>query len=359
LLNAERPISGDAVALDDSYPPVLPLDFTAAGLAPRWVPHDYRTPLGLDRKRYYEGFQSALYSTFRRGEVETIVAEFDGRRMEWDLDHARGNQPVRAAYYKGENLLYQSETEVAQTDGRWFPSRIWFYGEDDSAPTHVIEIKQATFDKPWHMQKIRPEDIGVLFGTQLLVPDTPEEDKPGDGLMRWDGTRLLSGGEYELLHYVYGIDPDPRITQMLAEECSWSVAQYRAHVNFHRERMREEYYKEHGQAPWLVQRWKERDEWDVYVEEFIKKHDIDGTRAEKAKDLLRRAKQLRDYQKGKSDDRINQARRENEYAKVRHFEEAGEKRTQAIFDQLVRGLEALLPMEDRKTDAKPGAEPPE
>jgi hypothetical protein len=360
VADVERPTTGSAVSLDDvMVPPTRPLDFTSAGVAPYWLPFFHRTVLGVDAQNDYKHFASAAFSSVRNGGIETIVAEFDGRRLEWDLDHSRGGQPVRATYYQGDKLVYESLTELTQTDGRWFPSRIEFYQLDEAAPRHVIEVQRATFDEPWHMQEIRPEDIGVLWGTQLLVPDAPRPTHDWyDGCMRWDGSRLISGEEYGILRDIYGIDPDPRITKMLAEP-QMSVEEYQELIERGRAAAREKYYQDHGQAPWLVQRWKERDEWDVYVEEFIKKHAIDGARVDRAKYLLRRAKQLRDYQKGKTDDRITQARRANEYAKVAHFQEAGEKRTQAIFDQLVRGLEALVPKEDRKADARPDAEPPE
>lgn len=106
------------------------------------------------------------------------------------------------------------------------------------------------------------------------------------------------------------------------------------------EQWRAKYLKDHGEAPWLLSKTEEPDEWDLYVAEFIKKHKLDEPRIKRANELLERSKKLRDYHKRKNRSKIEKAKREGDEEKQAKYEAI----TRRIFDKvLVRGLNKLLP----------------
>lgn len=328
ISKAERPFSGSVTSLDERSG-ALPNDFAAAGIM---AGTEFGTgvlgvwPLELEK------FPSAEFSSERLGSLDVVTAEWDNRRLEWHLDTKKGGLPVYAAFYRGDRLSRWSETEYSRIDGEWFPASTRFFRHDEETPRKVIDVQSATFDEPWHMQEIVPEDIGVLFGTQLVA-------WPG-GHKRWDGTRLLTADEYNELVYIYGVRPDPRITEHLAELVKMTVEEYSAWVDATAEWQRDKYYKKHGEAPWLALESPEKDEWDLYVEDFIKRHKLDEPRVKSAEALLKRAKGIRDAHIRRNLGEIRRAQRRGDQEKLA-VHEAYKKR---VFDRiLVRGLERLIP----------------
>ncbi|MGB2985746.1 MAG: hypothetical protein WBE26_07660 [Phycisphaerae bacterium] len=306
-----------------------PFDWTAAGIGPWWY-HSHAPVLGL-RDDVLEGFDSATYTVTSRGGVETITAEFDGKTIEWEVDKTRGGYPIHAAFYHGDKLWNSSYTDLTEIDGRWFPTSISFYKRDDGQPYKAINVQKASFDKPWHRQEITPEDIGVLFGTQLLGPN---------GYNCWDGTKLITYDEYSELIYIYGLRPDRVIVERMANAEGITVEEYLEQIDKTSEYMRAEYLKAHGEAPWLVKKTDVPDEWDIYVAEFIKKHKLDEPRTKRANELLERAKKLRDYHLHKNRSKIRKAEQAGDTAKVARYDAI----TQRIFERLlVRGLHKLIP----------------
>ncbi len=243
-----------------------------------------------------------------------------------------------AAFYRGDRLASSSETDFAEIDGRWFPSTIRFYRGDDKTLRKVIDVQRASFDEPWHQQEIIPEDIGVLFGTRLY---SWTKD-----MQCWDGVCLLTADEYDELIYIYGVRPDPRIVEMLAKSSRMTVDQYYALIDQTAEWVRDEYYEKHGEAPWLTMKSAEKDEWDVYVEKFIKKHKLDKPRVKRAGEILKRAKGLRDSHIRKNRREIRKAERRGDQEKLASYEAY----TKRVFDKvLVRTLERLIPRKEKVT----------
>jgi len=306
----------------------LPFDFSAAGWQPRWSEIGQNV-LGLHVSQL-EGFESATFTSHEQGPIELIVAEYEDKRIEWSVDQTRGDCPTRAAFYRGGALEASSTTEWALSEGRWIPVRMQFFRGPEEKPVQEITVDRATFDQPWHAQSITPEDIGVMYGTQLRSWN--------DWPMSWDGTRVLSSQELTELMYVYGVQPDPAFLEEWAEASEMSVEEFTHWQNEVTEKVREEYFREHGESPWLLTRWKERDEWDVFVEKFVEEHQLDEPRAKKAGDILERCKRLRDYYKRKNIREIREAERAGNAAKLARYEAI----TQRIFETvLVPGLKRL------------------
>ncbi len=312
-----------------------PLDFTMAGIAPWWDNHE-ASILRL-RETLLVGFESATYTVTSRDRIEVITAEFGAKRIEWHLGKTRGGQPVSASFYQGDRLSSSSHTELTEMDGRWFPTSMSFYLRDDEQPCKVIKVQQASFDQPGHIKEITPNDIGVLFGTQLYG----HAGRPH----RWDGTRLITGEEYDELIYIYGLRPDPYIAEKLAEAMGMTVEEHLAQMDKTMEQWRAKYLEKHGEAPWLAKKTEEPDPWDLYVTEFIKKHKLDEPRIKRANELLKNAKKLRDYRQHKNRSEIAKARRARDEEKLAHYEQISERIFQKV---LVYRLEKLVPREQKK-----------
>ena len=331
---AEGPING-MILNEQNATDYVPFSFAAAGLSPFWLSETNSNVLGL-RADQLEGFESAEWSHQRDADLDWISADFNGRRLEWFLDRQRGDSPIRAVYYVGDRTIYASETDVHEVDGRWVPTSIRFFRGESESPYKVIDVQQASFDKPEHAQEITPNDLGLLFGTHLGKED---------GSHIWSGTELLSLEEYQELVYIYGVLPDPRILELRAENRGQTVEELIAYMQKSSAWMRREYYAEHGEAPWLSMKSTEKDEWDVYVEKFIKEHKLNEPRVKRAAEILKRAKQLRDAYTRKNITEIRKAERRNDKNKLALFDA----HTERVFDRvLVRGLERLIPDSSKK-----------
>jgi hypothetical protein len=168
----------------------------------------------------------------------------------------------------------------------------------------------------------------------------------------WGGTELLTLDEYNELVYLHGVGADPEMLRRHAESSKMSVERYMEGMEIQIRSMRAGYFAEHGERPWLddvvLLKPGEKDEWDVYVEEFITKHKLTGDAANRAKDILERSKKLRDARLRKYAPKIREAKREGDKKKLEYFEAI----TKRIFDEiLVRSLNRLVPKSAAKTKA--------
>lgn len=329
-----HPVSGNATPCDQRYMH-HPVDFRWAGINPWWGLRTSSNVFGLDR-RFVDGFENAKLNQTVSGDIEIITATYGEHTLEWQLDRRRGGQPILAALYVGDQLAYSSQTDLQEVQGRWIPSAMKFYYKDEVEPKMAIDIQEASFDKPEHKKDISPTDIGALAGTQIGYP--------GKELLRWDGTQLITGTEYDELEGLYGFRPDPIIIKRLAAMSKMTAEEFTGRLDQHTVYVRARYFEKRGEEPWLVVKTGEKDEWDVYVAEFIKKHKLDEARTKRAERLLKQSKKLRDYHMLKNRSKIRSARAKGDIAKAEHYEAVKEH----IFKNvLVRGLK-LLPEKKKK-----------
>ncbi len=69
-----------------------PLEFVSAGLGPWWN-EAHPAVLGLPQQSV-RGFDSAEYTVTSHGDTDTIIAEYAGHTIEWELDKSHGGCPV-------------------------------------------------------------------------------------------------------------------------------------------------------------------------------------------------------------------------------------------------------------------------
>jgi len=329
--HAERPLSGNVQPVETARA-WLPLGLASIGLAPCWWTSD--TNLFQLPESDMEGFDSATFAEGVENGLPTVSAVYGGGRfrLTWRFDDRCGGKPVWAAFERDGELVYSSETEHEKVGERWFTKSVRFYEGNSSSPYKMIDVQRATFDEPWHMQEITPTDIGALYGTGFSGPD---------GYKTWTGAELIPLSEYFDLVELYGVLPDPRIVEIKAKLIKKTVDEYVEIIQRGIARRREEYRKQYGEEPWLVQKSpKEKDEWDVYVEKFLTQHKLPDPAVKRANEIRDQSKKLRDAYRSKKAEELRKAKADIDSRKVAEYE-GSEKR---IFDRvLVRGLKRLLP----------------
>ncbi|MEK6797811.1 MAG: hypothetical protein AABZ12_02470 [Planctomycetota bacterium] len=341
LPRAEEPWTGDAAPLPLARSPV-PLDFGKLGLAPALDRDTDVNPFRIPQLAHEEGFESAVFTEGWEDGRPIVNAEAGARRVTWTFDDSRGGQPIRAALYGADLLRFFSETELEQVGGKWFPKSVRFYRGEDPSPYKIVDVQQATFNEPSHMQEITPDDIGVLYGTQMLGPT---------GLMYWTGDQLITDDEYMELVHVFDVLPDPLVLEYIAGITNRSVEDHVKSLKASSEGLRRLYFQKHGEKPWLdpPQQSKDKDEWDVYVDKFIAKHKLEGKPVERAQEILKQAKKMRDGHLRKNRANIRKAEQSGDKERIAHYQ----KYPKQVFDRyLVKSLEKLVPKDKDKGENK-------
>ncbi len=299
----------------------IPIDFSIIGFAPA---HrlEAANPLGLE-KHDYEGFVSARFETGFEDARRTVTAAWGENRIVWSFDDRRGRQPIKARFVGAQGTVEFSETVLQHLDGKWIPESVRFYRETADAPYRILEVSKATFDQPWHKKEITHDDLGAVFGTYFSTPDGQT------GGMNWDGTSLISDHEFFDLVYGFGLLPDQKILEYWAKNTGKTVDQYIKdrfqgnHAAVVRRWLQENHVEAHGEEPpWItLKNSKEKDPWDLYVDEFLKKHELPQPGVERAKKLLEEAKKLRDANRH----RVRKAEREGDRKTIERYKEREER----------------------------------
>ncbi len=345
LPQAERPIAGRIAPKSDekNWFDEPPVDVARIGLAayfgalPKYG--SFRIPAASA-----EGFESATFREGSQGGLATISAEYGTHLVVWSFDDRKGGQPVRTELYAEDKLFWSSETEVERLADRWFPKTTRFFKGDSATPYKIIEVTRATFDQPWHMQEISPEDIGVLNGTQFDGPD---------GELVWTGADLMPAADYWNMVHLYDELPDPKVQALLAEFFHFrSADEYVAYLRRVGKTIQDAYWEKYRSRPWvdigIVKDPEEKDPWDEYVDRFLEEHKLPDAGVQRARKIGKSAKRLRDIRRAQYRWKIEKVRREGDTRILVHYADA-EKR---IFDRmLVRPLDRLVPDKRAKAQA--------
>jgi len=341
-LNSERPVGGSVEPIGDpsARGQVEP---ASVGLRARWEEEYSRNPFGLIPS-HAEGLESAIFSEASVNGRPTVSADYGTSRLTWTFDDRQGGLPVEAAHYSGDRLTYYSRTYAQQVAGRWLPRSVEFYMGDSAAPYKIIDVQQATFDEPWHMQELTPEQIGPVYGTQFSTPT---------GHMAWNGFDLMDIGEFWEMVNLFGVLPDQRWLEAVGKSAGKTAEQYAEVLRRQGDHVRVAYFREHGEEPWLdapSPKEKQKDEWDVYVDKFLAEHKLPEPGVKRANEIRDQSKKLRDAYRRKNAAALRMAKEENDFRKVAEYEGI-EKR---IFDRvLVRDLKRLLPDDSASPKKKP------
>ncbi len=341
-LNSEHPVSGSVGPIGDpsAQGQVEP---TSVGLRARWEEEYSRSPFGLIPSQA-EGLESASFSEASVNGRPTVSAAYGEHRLTWTFDDQQGGLPVETAFYSNDRLAYYSRTQAQQVAGRWLPRSVEFYLGDGATPYKVIDVQCATFDEPWHMQDLTPGEIGPVYGTQFSTPT---------GMKAWNGLELMDMGAFWELVNLFEVLPDQRWLEAIGKSVGKSAEQYAEILRRQGDHVREVYFREHGEKPWLdapSPKEKDRDEWDVYVEQFLAKHKLPAPGVQRANEIRDQSKKLRDAYRRKNEAKLREAKKEGDPRKIAEYEGI-EKR---IFDNvLVRELNKLVQVEKDSPKKEP------
>ncbi len=318
LPRSEFPLSGyvQPLSVATAYRPFRP---TAIGLSPGMVNEldsgPFRIPYG-----YADGIDSAAFDERKVLGGSSITAEYGGGRfrLTWQFDDRVGGMPVKAMLERDGVLVYFSETEYVKQDDRWVPEQSRFYRGDSATPYKIAEMKNASFNKPKHITDFDPSDMGALYGTQFLTRS---------GVQYWGGSGLLSDSEFWELVYIYNVLPHPQIIEMIAREGEMSREEYERFLQRGAETRRAEYRKSNYDEPWTIRRTKTEleDEWDIYLKKFLDEHKLPEAAVERAREVTKKAKEIRDARREKDRADKREAEKKGNQARLKEFEQEEEK----------------------------------
>jgi len=98
----------------------------------------------------------------------------------WEIDVEKGPEVVRTQEYYvhpdgKRQLMLESKCVLAQFDGRWWPVEI--EGVSVAAGTQArLRFNRVEFDRPEHLQKIGPDDLGIPAGADVIMPGAEDRN---------------------------------------------------------------------------------------------------------------------------------------------------------------------------------------
>lgn len=210
-----------------------------------------------------------------------VTAKLDNGSGEfrWWIDPAKDWAITRTAVLDGGRVLGERRFEYRQFDGYWFPSRVELVriAAGDAAPSTVIEILAAEFNRPNHPLELTPEHIGVEVGTQITFADGR---RPSIGF--WDGRSAVP--MEELTARLERGELSPGLTY--AREVA------RARLRSRREAALAGAAKNPDSAN-AAGRWQDVEgEWERYTRRFIQHFRLDDEQTAAALRLLRECQDL-------------------------------------------------------------------
>ncbi len=337
--------------------PTLVLDLATLGVTPmirsEVLGRSIDDELGIPPRYAELPWETGRRSERTEGDLRTdsLALDHAGKlyRIEWVTDPSRDGQVVRSTLFEDDLALGHSVTTLEQMDGRWFPKSVTFFRDDflGGRQSYLsFEVDTASFDERWHRQTpFTPSDIGCVFGTQLWVA-LPEyrhlHSKLGLGhLMSWDGVDIISYDEYEAMIHFYEMEPHPSVVEQLIVGTGETAKQHLARTRNVTPLFRRRWEKHYGAIDIPARPMNVRsDDWDLYVDAFVKQHHLTGERKTNAYRVLKHCKALRDWHRAK----YKKAKKSDDPRRAKKLEE----RVDRIFDALKQGLRRLLPRSERR-----------
>lgn len=230
------------------------------------------------------------------GDLRVIEVRMSTARRTYWLDPRRNWSPVRMREEDPYGHWTESRSELERLDGVWFPRVVEFYTsrfEGGQKPAQIIRIQSAEFDRPSHPTRLHPGLIGMDIGTPVQVLDA----KPGMGAQRWDGERAVPDAEFA----------QRLITGELTEGPGFLAAVDKARFAQAMQAMDRKGGRDSGQhiaMEWIgplgayLHRTESRDSarrawtpWELYVQAFVKKFQLDVDQTQKADLVLTECEQ--------------------------------------------------------------------
>jgi hypothetical protein len=141
------------------------------------------------------GYPLPEYDSHEEDGLTVVTATVTGGgEWRWWIDPEKDWNVVRTGVWLNGKEIGETRYTLAQYDGVWFPERIEVnrFGAGDVAPSTVVTILSAEFNRPYHPQDLTPADIGVETGATILY-----QEREGDAVKIWDGKKAVSPEEFD------------------------------------------------------------------------------------------------------------------------------------------------------------------
>lgn len=138
------------------------------------------------------------YTEEVEGPLTVVTAETDVGTIRWWIDARKDWSATRVALYVNGKLISECRSELGQFDGIWFPTNVQYFStshKNGREPVRTININSATFNRPEHPARIRPEDIGIEPLSMSVIKRDSSGNEAGMGV--FDGHTFASMGEMQ------------------------------------------------------------------------------------------------------------------------------------------------------------------
>ncbi len=332
-------------------------DARSLGMAPSvaaCLQEGTQTLQNLDPGTDAAGRPGVRWTETQRGSTVEVRGVFlDGTTIDWELDPARGWNPLRMTVQAPNGNVLETTCELARFGDHWFPQRIEC--TSDGKPLRSVFVHDAVIDQAAVPARLTPADIGVGPGFAVQAQNF-EPDDPRDPLF-WSGDSVIPLSEWREEVLAGRRAPSPAI-QAYRERGHpfWTPEQRASHAQRH------DHTREAGlrEKPSL---------WERYTGRFILSNQLTDDQRQRALLVLRECQeQANAYLKAKENDlaaaekRLDSARRSDDVQERRSAEERlsdlGHPLDEIFESRLKPGLDALLTRAQRaRTDSQPAARP--
>jgi hypothetical protein len=141
------------------------------------------------------GYPPPDYESFEENGLIVVTARARGGELRWLIDPDKDWNIVRTGVWVNGKQIGDTRYTLAQYDGVWFPQRMERYrlGAGDVAPSTVVTVLSAEFNRPNHPQELTPPDIGIEAGATIIFED-PGLYAPNS--LMWDGRKPVLAAEF-------------------------------------------------------------------------------------------------------------------------------------------------------------------
>lgn len=220
------------------------------------------------------------YEEAREGEIHVVrVLKGEDTTTYW-IDPRRGWSPVRVrSEYSKDNRWTESRTMLTEMDGVWVPETVQIYDslhDDGQTPLKVIQVYDASFNKPEHPRELTLADIGVDLGTMVTV--VKRDQHPFEG--KWDGENVIDPDEFLRRKLQEGPLFKKELSCLKRKQADKAIARLNEDIvgDLDPVALRKSVSRDPKQCESL---------WEAYTRKFIEKYQLNEEQTQKALAILK------------------------------------------------------------------------
>ncbi|MFO0838444.1 MAG: hypothetical protein U1D55_07930 [Phycisphaerae bacterium] len=207
--------------------------------------------------------------------IHVVTADLgDGRTVTWWVNPEKGWNAERVLF-QGRASSYEAISTLERFGDTWFPRRVQYL--QNGQVIESVEVASAVFNSPQAPRRFSPSDIGVEVGTHLQIRNHRHE--PGE-IWRWNGDAVVKDSEWYRELETGRRDWGPWLKKQHAGTWESDNPYTQAW-----ERDRNRLDSKSRRAEFEIK--KRTGLWEEYVEDFIRRYDLNAEQTEKAHAALK------------------------------------------------------------------------